>query len=309
MGELTERNNFLIEAKRATKSLNANRSGFDPHHVVTDKYNKFEEKSILCQIQLNVFNELMKAKSNNCLPMASDQDLFELNDKLLNLERIYVISKKYHLFEYALDCLSFANDPDAAEHIHGCWLLHIADVIKKYKNEWTQYLKNNLSKLVNKYNLQQQPWMFDHFRILLYLNKTNIQTHQEPSNSVIVDAIFPIIEQKEVIMDYRQILNEIEAQYKVNIVHSIHYLLTKKISEKCTKLNQNNNHSNMFNPRLLTANNSLLNTSRAIISSTSNIQDLITHSIQCLEKQNNHTNDPQILRLIKDFQSLYQSFV
>merc|ERR1712174_79070 len=94
--ELAERNNFLIEAKRATKSLNANRSGFDPHHVVTDKYNKFVEKALLCQIQLNVQNELVRLKSqsnapdsDDGLPAVSDQDLCELSDKLLNLEKIY----------------------------------------------------------------------------------------------------------------------------------------------------------------------------------------------------------------------------
>merc|ERR1712228_267387 len=167
---------------------------------------------------------------------------------------------------------------------------------------WTAYLVNNLFKIVNKYNLQQQPWMFNHFEILLYLNRTNVQTHQHPSNSVIVDAVFSII-------DHKAILNEIEDEYKLNVIQSIHYLLTKKISNDASKLNQNNNHSNMFNPRLLTANNSLLNTSRSIISSTSNIQDLLTNSIQHLEKQNNHRNDPQILHLIKEFQNLSQNFV
>merc|ERR1711933_593398 len=190
--ELSERNNFLIEAKRATKSLNANRSGFDPHRAITDKYNKFEEKSILCQIQLNILNELAKKKNAQIMQQdgtdtdndrVSDQDWFALNDKLLNLENIYVISKKYQLYEYSLDCLSFANDPSAAEHIRGCWLLYVANIVKKFKNEWTEYLANNVQKLVSKYNLQQQPWMFDHFQILLYLTKTNVQTHQHPSIS------------------------------------------------------------------------------------------------------------------------------
>merc|ERR1712228_597202 len=174
---------------------------------------------------------------------------------------------------------------------------------------WTAYLVNNLFKIVNKYNLQQQPWMFNHFEILLYLNRTNVQTHQHPSNSVIVDAVFSIIDQKDLIIDYKTILNEIEDEYKLNVIQSIHYLLTKKISNDASKLNQNNNHSNMFNPRLLTANNSLLNTSRSIISSTSNIQDLLTNSIQQLEKENNHSNNQQIIRLIKEFQTLSQQLV
>ena len=88
---LEERNNFLIESKRATKSLNNNGTNFDPHNAITDKYNKFEEKSILCQFKC------------------------DLNYKLLNLEKIYSISKKY---EYSLDCLSFTNDSNAIEHIN-----------------------------------------------------------------------------------------------------------------------------------------------------------------------------------------------
>jgi len=306
---LSERNNFLIEAKRATKSLNSNRSGFDPHHVTTDKYNKFEEKSILCQTQLNVLNELIKAKNDGSLTVM-EQDLFDLNDKLMNLEKIYVIAKKYHLYEYALDCLSFANDPNAADHIYACWLLYIAQIIKQYKNEWTEYLANNLFKIVNKYNLKQQPWMFEHDKILLYLNRTNIQTHQGPSDSVIVDAIFPIIEQKDIITDYQCVLREIEPEYKLNVIKSVHYLLTQKISDHVSKFNQMNNQSSMFNPRLLSANNnSLLNTSRSIISSTSNIQDLLTSSIQQLEKEKNLRNDPQIPQLIKEFKNLIQNFV
>jgi len=234
--------------------------------------------------------------------------LYDLNYKLLNLETIYLISKKYELYEYSLDCLSFTNDPNAVEHINGCWLLYIANIIKVHKAEWTQYLLDNLHKIVNKYNLQQQPWMFDHFQILLYLNKTNIQTHQCPSNTVIVDMMYPIIPQKELIIDYKYLLNQIDPQYKINIIQSIYYLITQKLSNQ-NVIPQIANNNIYANPRLLTANNQISNTSHSIISSTSNIQDLISDSINYLERQANHHNDTQIIQLIKQFQDLSDNTV
>ena len=311
--QLNERNNFLIEAKRATKLLNNNNNNnnnyninFDPHNVNQDKYNKFEQKSILCQIQLNVLNELRFIKIGN------EQDLFELDYKLLNLDKIYEISKKYELYEYCLDCLSFINDPSVKDHVHGCWLWLIAKIIKINKTNWTQYLQLNFYKIVNKYNLQQQPWMFDINKILFYLNDTNLKTHKIINNKIIIDCIYPNIKNikyQQLLNSYKYILNQIDQQFKINIIKSIYYLITLSSSSSLSIFsnnnnnNNNNNNSNVTNPRLLLT-TTISNNNDNNNNITINIQDLISNCINYLERQNIHHINTETIDLKNKFENL-----
>eukprot|EP01083_Nonionella_stella_P009338 26940_1 len=284
--ELEERNNFLIEAKRATKILQQQKKdSFDPHNPQNDKYNKFEEKSILCQIQLNLLNELRSIPHED-----ADEDT--LNYRLLNLEKIYSIASRYKLYEYALDCLSFSNDPGAVQHINRCWFSWIANVIKSNgPNEWTQYAQNNLHRIVNKYNLSQQPFMFDVILVVVYLNNVNFQTHALPSNTVIVDMIYPKIQHisyEKMVEVYKSVLNQVDPQYKQNICESIYYLLSQKQQPPQRPPPAQQQQFNHNNPRLFNHNTSLnLSNSQhnlSFISSTNNIQDLISNCLNCLER-------------------------
>jgi len=276
---LEDRNNFLIEAKRATKSLNNNGSNFDPHTVNNDQYNQLEERSVLCGIQMKALNELERRARRPLLEhehpnddgmteqqqdaMTTQHDLRTLHSKLLNLEQIYQISKRHRLFECCLDCLSFANDSNTMGHVNGCWFLYIADVINTYKQHWTQYLLENLHKMVNKYNVHQQPWMFDANTIVFYLNKTNLQTHKKASPHIIVDMIYPKIEYLtfgKVLAVYKSIFQQIPEQHKVSILQSIQYLLSKNARyQQQQQQQQQQQHVQQQQMFLLSSSSSLLN--------------------------------------------------
>eukprot|EP00483_Globobulimina_turgida_P007506 UN07520 len=149
--------------------------------------------------------------------------------------------------------------------------------------------------------------MFDMCSILLYLNKTNYKTHKLPSNTIIIDAIYPKIKDikyMELIQNYKYLLNQIENEYKINIIESIYYLITKKIPAQPMNHSNSLNNNNYANPRLGT----LVNTSHSIISATSNTQDLIQNCINYLERQNNRRNAPQIIELTKQFHELAEQY-
>jgi len=305
---LHERYNFLIEARRATQTLNEKRVQFDPHNVSNDRYNKFAEKANLCKIQLDVLYTLKRkcnaAAGNNSSLCVQDRDLVSLEYKLLNLEQIYEMCKQYELHECCLDCLAFTNDAKVVDYVNRCWCLYIADCIKTQRSQWTQYLAEHFASLVNRYNLQQQPWMFDANEIVFYLNLTNLQTNAQPSDEVVLDILYPNIKQltyEQLLTVYKHVLARIETPYKVNIARSIWYLIVDKnpgADHPAQRPHAHHRASPLNNPRVAQAqhNNKLLLQS----SSTNDLrQDLISNCLSYLQKLVQH--QPQYESLLADF--------
>jgi len=293
---LQKRSDFLLEAKRACKVLNSNRSQLQldaASSEIADKFHEFEEKAVVCQIQQDVVNKLKHSRQ------CSEEEVLALEGRLSGVEELYLVCKQYNLYEEQLDLLSFCNDPDSEKFVKRLWELVLAAMVHRLgREEWMQNVVENLHKMVNKYNLQQQPWMFDLVHILKELHVMDYRISLRPSDTAVVEAIYPKIKSitsQQMVAAYKRLLsgNQIPDECWVYVMRSIRHLLENQApNQGQDPLLRTQQASSIRDPRL-----SISHISHSIISSTS-VEDLASQCLQYLERHN--VRDRDLLEFFKN---------
>merc|ERR1712083_73326 len=182
------------------------------------------------------------------------------------------------------------------------WEHLFASMVRRFQGNWLQNVVENLHEIVNKFNLQQQPWMFDLEHILKELHTMNCRISNNPSETAIIDAIYPKINgitYQHLVVAYKRLLSgdQISADDKVHIIRSIRYLVQKIKGSVHEDLSLGNHQaSSIRDPRLC-----ISHISQSIISSTPSVEDLIAQSVQYLERHN--VQDHNLLEYFRSISS------
>jgi len=297
---LRKRYEFLLEAKRACTSLTSNGSQLELDNVsaeIADRSHQFDERAVVCHIQLEVARKLRQH------PKCTQEDLRDLESRLMGVADIYEMSRRYGLHVELLELLSFANDPGSSQYVERQWELIIAEYVHRFNAEWMQNLSEDFHRIVNKFNLQQQPWMFDLVNILKYLHVTTSRISRNPSETAIIDAISKIngISHQQLITAFKRLLSlsddQLSGDDRLCIIRSIKYLVQQIKGSGGNDLSMmSHGMSSIRDPRLC-----ISNISQSIISSNPSVDDLIAQVVRYLERHN--VPDQQLLEYFKSISS------